>query len=173
MGIYQNHVYFFSLEDFNVGKIIEPFVRQYNDDSLKAKMERGLEDKRQALFQDCPSRQRCTFVAPTEESANEWCKTVKSQLWASQGCYLQYYIYELVSTSPILWFNADILMQSKMPDNNKSIDEIAGEYWLSCSRSKTLSTTFDIEGLVDGPLTIISKKEMCLDRNRKYKEIYV
>lgn len=84
MGNYQNHVYFFSLEDFNVGKIIEPFVHQYNDDSLKAKMERVLEDKRQALFQDCPSQQRCTFVVPTEESANEWCKTVKSQLLASR-----------------------------------------------------------------------------------------
>ena len=86
MEDYQNHVYFFSLEDFNVGKSIEPFVRQYNDDSLKAKKERVLEDKRQALFQNCPSRQKCTFVAPTEESANEWCKSVKSQLWVSQGC---------------------------------------------------------------------------------------
>ena len=172
MEDYQNHVYFFSLEEFNVEKDIEPQVRQYNDNSLKARMEMALEDKRQSRFGPYPSRLRCTFVAPTEESANEWCKTVKSQLWASQGCYLQYYIYELVSTSPILWFNADILMQSKMPDNNKSIDEIAGEYWLSCSTSKPLSTAFDIEGLVEGPLAIISKKEMCLYRNRKYKERY-
>lgn len=59
-----------------------------------------------------------------------------------------------------------------MPGNNKSLDEIAGEYWLSCSISKPLSTTFNIEGVVDGPLTILSKKEMCLDRNRKYKERY-
>lgn len=102
MEDYQNHVYFFSLEDFNIGKDIEPLVRQYNDNSLKAQMEMALEDKRQSLFRDFPSRQRCTFVAPTEESANEWCKSVKSQLWASQGCYLEYYIYELVSTSPIL-----------------------------------------------------------------------
>ena len=85
---------------------------------------------------------------------------------------MEYYIYELVSTSPIFWFNADILMQSKMPGNNKSIDEIAEEYWLSCSINIPLSTTFDIEGLADGPLTIISKKKMCLDRDRKYKEIY-
>ena len=61
-------------------------------------------------------------------------------------------------------------MQSKMPGNNKSLDEIAREYCLSCSTSKPLSTAFDIEGLVDGPLTIISKKEMCLYRNQKYKE---
>ena len=67
----------------------------------------------------------------------------------------------------------EIIMNQQYTDKGKSIDEIAGEYWLSCSRSKPLSTTFDIEGLVDGPLTIISKKEMCLDRNRKYKEIYV
>lgn len=59
-----------------------------------------------------------------------------------------------------------------MPGNNKSLDEIAGEYWLSCPISKPLSTTFNIEGVVDGPLTILSKKEMCLDRNRKYKERY-
>ena len=172
MEDYQNHVYFFSLEEFNVEKDIEPLVRQYNDNSLKARMEMALEDKRRSRFGHYPSRLRCTFVAPTEESANEWCKSVKSQLWASQGCYLEYYIYELVGTSPILWFNADILMQSKMPGNNISLDEIAGEYWLSCSTSKPLSTAFDIEGLVDGSLTIISKKEMCLDSNRKNREIY-
>lgn len=166
MEDYQNHVYFFSMEEFNFGKDIEPLVRQYNDNSLKTRMEMALENIRQSRFGHYPSRLRCTFVAPTEESANEWCKSVKSQLWASQGCYLEYYIYELVSTSPLLWFNADILLQS----NNKSLDEIAGEYWLPCSIIKPLSTTFDIEGLVDGPLTIISKKEMCLDRNRKYKE---
>lgn len=172
MENYQHHVFSFSLEDFNIGKGLEPLVRQYNGNSLKAQMERALEHKRQVLFRDYPSRQKCTFVAPTEESANEWCKSVKSQLWKSQGFYLEYYIYELVCTSPILWFDADILMQGKISGNNKSIDEIAKEYWLSCSRTPPLSTTFDIEGLVENPLTILSQKKMCLDRNREYKEIY-
>ncbi len=31
MENYQNHVNFFSLEDFNIGKNIKPLVRQYND----------------------------------------------------------------------------------------------------------------------------------------------
>lgn len=91
-----------------LGKDIEPLARQYNDNSLKTRMEMALENIRQSRIGHYPSRLRCTFVAPTEESANEWCKSIKSQLWASQGCYLEYYIYELVSTSPLLWFNADI-----------------------------------------------------------------
>ena len=173
MENYQHHAYFFSLEDFNIGECIKPLVRQCYGISLKGQMERALEHKRQELFQDCPSRQKCTFVAPTEESANEWCKSVKSQLWESQGFNLEYYVYELVCTSPILWFNADVLMQCKIPGNNKSIDEIAKEYWLSCSRTHPLSTTFDIEGLVENPLTILSQKKMCLDRNREYREINI
>ncbi len=171
MKNHQNHVYFFSLEDFSIRKSLEPLVRQYNDNSLKAQTERVLEDKRQSLFKDYPSRLRCTFVAPTEESANEWCKVTKSQLWSSQGRYLEYYIYELICTSPLYWFNADILMQSIISTNDKSIDEIAEEYWLSCSRSKPLSTTFYIEALVDDPLIIISKKKMCLNEDRLYIEL--
>ena len=45
MEDYQNHVYFFSLEEFNVEKDPESLVRQYNDNSLKARMEIALEDK--------------------------------------------------------------------------------------------------------------------------------
>lgn len=172
MESYQGHVYFFSLKEFNVGKTIEPLVRQYNDNSLKAQMERSLEDKRQSRFKDYPSRLRCTFVASTEKSANEWCRSVNSQLWTSQGFFLEYYIYELVCTSPIYWFDADILMQSKLPGNRKSINEISEEYWMSCSKSKPSSTTLGIEGLVDNSLLIVSKKKMYLDKNRKNKEIY-
>lgn len=42
MEDYQNHVYFFSLEEFNVKTDIDPLVRQYNDNSLKARMEMAL-----------------------------------------------------------------------------------------------------------------------------------
>lgn len=79
MEDYQNHVYFFSLEEFNVEKDPESLVRQYNDNSLKARMEIALEDKRLSRFGIYLLQLRCTFVAPTEEAANERCKTVKAQ----------------------------------------------------------------------------------------------
>lgn len=167
----QEHVYFFSLYDFPIGKSIEPLVRQYdNDGTYKAKIENVLEEKRQSLFAEYPSRLKCTFVAPTEQSANEWFKSLKTQLWQKHGYHLEYYIYKLVCSTSIYWFNADTLMQIVI-DKDKSIEEIAEEYWSSCSTIKPQSTTSDQEGLVNGLLSIVSKKKYLLDKNRKYEEI--
>lgn len=161
----QDHVFFFSLENFSLEENLTPIEHHFNDDTAKAEMEKALEDKRKAKYENYPSRLNCIFVAPTEESANEWCKSVKSMLWASRGCYLEYYIYELVGTNEIYWFDADIL-------HNNNLEEMSDEYWASCSQTKPLSTSFDIEGITNRGLKIVSKKKMCLDRNRIYKEIH-
>lgn len=166
----EEHAFFFSLKDFSVGKILSAIEHRFNGDTIKDKLEKKLEDLRRCKYKEYPSRLKCTFVAPTEESANDWCKTVKSQLWAQQGCYLEYYIYEVVGAGPFYWFNADLLMEINWP-YNKDINVVTDEYWLSCSKTKPYSTTFDIEGLTDNSLRIVSKKKMYLDKNRIYKVI--
>lgn len=168
----EHHAYFFSLEDFSVGSNLDPIEHHFNDEIIKEKLEKALEDTRNRKYKEYPSRLKCTFVAPTEESANEWCKSVKSQLWASQGCYLEYYIYEVVGTSVFYWFNSDVLMLAYWPDN-KDVNEVSEEYWSSYSNNRLCSSTFDIEGLTDKSLKIVDKKKMCLDRNRMYKELNV
>lgn len=164
------NVFFFSLKDFSVGSVISPIDHSFRGSTSKEDIEKALENLRICEFKDYPSRLKCTFVAPSEEAANEWCKCVKSFKWASQGCYLEYYIYEL-SGSSVLWFNADVLMQIKYPDNKKEVDEIAKEYWLSCSKEKLDSVFSDIEGITDKDLIVVSKKKMCLDKDRTYKEL--
>lgn len=171
-NIQEEHAYFFSLEEFSVGSVLNPIVHHFNSETKKDMLEETLEKIRKRKYESYPSRLKCTFVAPTEESANEWCKSVKSQLWASQGCSLEYYIYEVVGTGPFYCFNADVLMHINWP-YNKEVDKVSEEYWSSCSENKPCSSTFDIEGITYNHLRIVSKKKMFLDRNRIYEEVNV
>jgi len=166
------HVYFFSLQNFPDGILLNPISHVFGENRIKKEMEKALESERNMNYNKYPSRLNCTFVASSEEAANEWCKSVNALKWKSQGYYLEYYVYELIG-SPIFWFNADILMQIYLPQNVKSFEEISKEYWQSYSEKRPESTDSEFEGITNSNLTIISKKKMCLDRNRVFKELHI
>ena len=165
----QEHVFFFSQEEFNIDDVINPITHQFESGSNKGVMEETLEKVRKEQYPQCPSRLFCTFVAPTEISANEWLKAVKHNEWKYQGSCLVYYIYELAPTGNILWYYADILMQQAYAKWKTNVD-IAKEYWASCSLNKPNCSNIKYEGIAVNPLYVVNKNRMSINPKGIYTE---
>lgn len=91
MNTQQNHAFFYSLKEFDIGSVLKPIKHLSEEGTQKSKLEEALEITRLCEYKTYPSRLRCIFVASTEESANEWFKSIKAP--SQKFSTLEYHYY--------------------------------------------------------------------------------
>ena len=124
----QYEAYHFSFEDMEIGTIIPP--KTYNALSgRKALMEECLESVRVENFSMYNSRLYCVFLAPSEESAKEWCRAINIDHWRAEHKEVVFFVYLVEIQEQPIWFDNDILIEFTLPRANK--DAISIGYWNS------------------------------------------
>lgn len=149
------HIAFhFSNEDMEIGDSIYP--KLYDGfTGMKAGMEESLERVRINDFPNYNTRLYCVFLAPTKESALEWCREINIVHWRNEQKEVCFFLYSVELQEKPMWYDSTILTGFYFPNNEK--DSISEAYWKSGNTFVEPHTTRTLEYMTAKEVVIIDK----------------
>ena len=148
------YAYHFSYSDMEIGTSISPKV--YGDfRGMKSLMEESLEKVRTKEYSNYNTRLNCVFLAPTKESALEWCRDINILHWRNERLEVSFFLYFVEISEQPIWFDSDILVGFYIPNTNK--DSISKAYWDSGIIDIDPNTTRALEYMTVKETVIIGK----------------
>lgn len=152
--------YHYSLNNIEIGTSIPP--RMYESFmGKKALIEECLEKFRKDNCPQCHTRLNCVFLAPSEDSAKEWCKRTMINHWRMQD--VEFYVYCVeIDTLPI-WYDSDILMEIYY--TKITPEDLSKKYWNSASLEIESNTDHLYECMVSTDVRIVGKSKWYIDTN--------
>lgn len=150
--------YHFSYIHLEIEDTISP--KKYSDlMGIKAEMEENLERVRIKEYPNYNTRLNCVFLAPTEESAKEWCREINIWRWRDEQKEISFYLYVVELSERPIWYNAGILLDF----NNVNADKyaISKTYWDS--------GTVEVEQNANSMLEFMSTNEVVIISKTKWK----
>lgn len=148
--------YHFSYTDMEIGARLQPRTHNFFSDT-KAKAEESLEKIRISKYPDYNTRLCCVFLAPTKESALEWCKEINIEHWRNEQQEVSFFLYSVKVREKPIWFDSNILADFHV--QNKNIDRISEAYWESGKDSVEPHTTQALEYMTANEVIITSKSK--------------
>ena len=146
--------YHFSSTDVEIGSTIPP--KTYgNFSDIKGVVEESLEKVRLEKFPNLNTRLNCVFLAPTEESAREWCRDINILHWRNEQKEVEFFVYAVETQEQPIWFDSELLMSFSFP--NAKNDDIANTYWNSGIIDVEPNTTRFLEYMASNEVVVISK----------------
>ena len=150
------YAYHFSFSDMEIGTSISPKV--YRDfRGMKATMEESLERVRAEMYSNHNTRLNCVFLAPTKESALEWCRDINILHWRNERLEVSFFLYFVEISEQPIWFDSNILDDFYFPNTN--IDSISKAYWDSGIIDIEPNTTHGLEYMSAKETIIIGKSK--------------
>lgn len=150
------YAYHFSFSDMEIGTSISPKV--YRDfRGMKATMEESLERVRAKMYSNHNTRLNCVFLAPTKESALEWCRDINILHWRNERVEVPFFLYLVEISEQPIWFDSNILDDFYFPNTN--IDSISKAYWDSGIIYIEPNTTHGLEYMSAKETIIIGKSK--------------
>ena len=95
------------------------------------------------------------FLAPTKESALEWCRDINILHWRNERLEVPFFLYFVEISEQPIWFDSNILVGFYFPDTNK--DSISKAYWDSGIIDVEPNTTRALEYMTSKETVIIGK----------------
>lgn len=161
--------YHFSFIDMEIGTSISPKLSYFRNEK-KIEMESVLERIRLESYNEYPSRLDSLFLAPTINSAQQWCKIININHWRQEKREFLFYVYEIETEENLLWFDADKLGDFYTP--NYDAIKVAHSYWSSINENieqENLSDFF--EAVTSNAVKIVGKYRYKIDINGDIMEI--
>lgn len=150
------YAYHFSYSDMEIGTSISPKV--YRDfRGMKATVEESLERVRAKMYSNYNTRLNCVFLAPTKESALEWCRDINILHWRNERVEVPFFLYFVEISEQPIWFDSNILDGFYFPNTN--IDSISKTYWDSGIIDIEPNTTHGLEYMSAKETIIIGKSK--------------
>lgn len=159
--------YHFTYSDLEIGISISPKVYGGFRD-MKALIEESLERVRVKEYSNYNTRLNCVFLAPTKESALEWCRDINIVHWRNEQKEVSFYLYSVEISEPPIWFDSDILSGFYFPNNDK--DAISKSYWDSGVLEVEPNTSQPLEYMSANDALIIGKTKWRIKTNGEIEE---
>ena len=146
VAISESNDHIYSKKEFQLGQILRPILHKTNMDLKHI----NLEESRRNEFQHLPSRMnRCTFIAPTIKSANEWARDINISKWRNNNIRVKYFVYKVTFRDHPIWFNAHYFNIAQRTNDYNN-------YWKSATPKRPKGDD-SYEAFMNCPVKIVQK----------------